>query len=83
MTIGWPCEHSSSVGTSAGLLAPYIMGSVIENARTPVEGYNAGYGICGLVMLVGGIIAMILVRPERDGARLTRADALAPAAAAE
>jgi MFS transporter, ACS family, D-galactonate transporter len=73
----------NAVGTSAGLLAPYIMGSVIENARTPVEGFTVGYGICGLVMLVGGIIAMILVRPERDGARLTRADGLAPAPAAE
>jgi len=71
----------NAIGTSAGILAPYIMGNVIENAATPMEGYNTGYGICGAIMLVGGIIGMLFMRPERDGARLARSGTLQPAAA--
>jgi ACS family D-galactonate transporter-like MFS transporter len=71
----------NAVGTSAGILAPYIMGNIIERAATPTEGYNTGYEICGLIMLVGGIIGMLFMRPERDGARLARAGTLRPAAA--
>jgi MFS family permease len=61
----------AAVGTSAGLLAPFIMGSVIENAATPLDGFNTGFIICGVVMLVGGAIAMLLIRPERETARWT------------
>lgn len=71
----------NAVGTSAGILAPYIMGNVIERAATPTEGYNEGYVICGAIMLVGGIIGMLFMHPEKDGARLARAGALRPAAA--
>ncbi len=44
----------TAVSTSAGLLAPYIMGSVIEAASTPLDGFNLGFAICGVIMLVGG-----------------------------
>jgi MFS family permease len=71
----------NAVGTSAGILAPYVMGNIIEKAATPMAGYNAGYAICGAIMLVGGVIGMIFMRPERDGARLGRGATLAPAAA--
>jgi MFS transporter, ACS family, D-galactonate transporter len=59
----------NAVGTSAGLLAPYIMGSVIERAATPLDGFNTGYVICGIIMLIGGIIGMALMHPEREAAR--------------
>jgi ACS family D-galactonate transporter-like MFS transporter len=56
----------TAVGNSAGLLAPYVMGSLIENAATPLDGFNTGFTICGVIMLVGGTIGMALMRPERD-----------------
>ena len=59
----------NAVGTSAGLLAPYIMGSVVETAATPLDGFNTGYVICGIIMLIGGIIGMALMHPERDATR--------------
>jgi MFS transporter, ACS family, D-galactonate transporter len=71
----------NAFGTSAGIIAPYVMGNVIERAATPIEGYNTGFVICGLIMLVGGAIGMIFMRPERDGARLTRAGMPYPAPA--
>jgi len=61
----------TAVSTSAGLLAPYVMGSVIEMAATPLDGFNTGFMICGVVMLAGGAIGMALVRPEREARRWT------------
>jgi hypothetical protein len=56
----------TAVSTSAGLLAPYVMGSVVESAATPLDGFNTGFMICGVIMLVGGAIGMALMRPERE-----------------
>ena len=67
---------STAVSTSAGLLAPYVMGSVIESASTPLAGFNLGFAICGLVMLAGGAIGMALMDPEREAERLAGRDLL-------
>ena len=41
----------TAISTSAGLLAPYVMGSVVERAATPLGGFNTGFMICGFIML--------------------------------
>lgn len=72
----------TALATSAGLLAPFVMGSVIETAATPLDGFNTGFVICGVLMLAGGIIGMALIRPEREAARrllAAPAPALGPA----
>ncbi len=60
---------NSAVGTAAGVVAPYTMGSVIESAASAAEGYSNGFVICGVVTLVGGLIGLVFLRPERDRAR--------------
>jgi MFS transporter, ACS family, D-galactonate transporter len=45
------------------------MGSVVETAATPLAGFNTGFMICGIIMLVGGLIGMALIRPERETSR--------------
>jgi MFS transporter, ACS family, D-galactonate transporter len=62
----------AAVASSAGLLAPYIMGRVIESAATPLDGFNSGFFMCGVILLVGGAIAMALINPEREAKRRTR-----------
>jgi ACS family D-galactonate transporter-like MFS transporter len=72
----------TAVSTLAGLLAPFVMGNVIETAATPLAGFNTGFIICGIIMLIGGLIGMALIRPERDavrGAKLLPAPAVGPA----
>ena len=69
----------TAIATSAGLLAPYVMGSVVETAATPLAGFNTGFMICGVIMLVGGLIGMALIRPERDALRRTNPIAVAAA----
>jgi MFS transporter, ACS family, D-galactonate transporter len=59
----------TAISTSAGLLAPYVMGSVVERATTPLAGFNTGFTICGIIMLAGGVIGMALIRPERERGR--------------
>jgi MFS family permease len=60
---------NSAVGTSAGILAPYLMGSVIEGAASVAEGYSLGFSVCGVVTLVGGIIGLLFLRPDAQRAR--------------
>jgi ACS family D-galactonate transporter-like MFS transporter len=59
----------TAITTSGGLLAPYVMGSLIENAATPLQGFDTGFIICGVIMLIGGTIGMALIRPEREATR--------------
>jgi ACS family D-galactonate transporter-like MFS transporter len=61
---------SSSIVTLAGVIAPFAMGAVIQHASTPVAGYERGYVILGGLLLVGGIIGLLFIRPEADRARL-------------
>lgn len=59
----------TAVGTLAGLLAPFVTGSAVENAATALDGFNTGFIICGVVMLVSGVIGMALIRPGRETMR--------------
>jgi MFS transporter, ACS family, D-galactonate transporter len=59
----------TAVASSAGLLAPYVMGSVIESAATPLDGFHTGFFMCGVILLVGGVVAMVFVNPERETTR--------------
>ena len=59
----------TAVGTSAGLLSPYVTGRVVETAATLLDGFNTGFMICGVIMLTGGLIGMALIRPEHDAMR--------------
>lgn len=59
----------TAISTSAGLVAPYIMGSLVESATTPLDGFNAGFMLCGAIMVACGGIGVALINPERDTLR--------------
>jgi MFS family permease len=42
----------TAVATSAGLLAPYVMGRIIERGTPPSEGLHRGFLICGVISLI-------------------------------
>jgi MFS family permease len=74
---------TTSLVTLAGVMAPLIMGSIIQYAATPMAGYEKGYVILGIMLLAGGTIGLLFIRPEADRKRLAaRATALPAAAAA-
>ena len=57
---------NSAIGTSAGIVAPYIMGSAVESAVSVADGYHHGFFVCGIVALVGGLIAIAFLKPRTE-----------------
>ncbi|MFW0793246.1 MFS transporter [Gordonia sp. CPCC 205515] len=58
----------------AGVLAPSIAGVLIDRAGTdPSSGYTATFALTGVIVIIGGLLALTLIRPERDVAKLIAA----------
>lgn len=55
----------------SGIAAPYIAGLLVgEAGNVPVSGYRTVFVMSGIILLVGGLLAVLLIHPERDAARL-------------
>ena len=63
---------TTSFVTLAGVIAPYAMGTTVEHAATVAAGYERGYVVLGILMIVGGLIGLLFIRPEADRKRLAR-----------
>ncbi|MYR07738.1 MFS transporter [Gordonia sp. SID5947] len=58
----------------AGVIAPYVAGVLVDRAGDdPTSGYTATFALTGVIAIVGGLLAITLVSPERDAALLTAA----------
>jgi MFS family permease len=69
---------TTSVVTLAGVVAPLAMGAVVQNAATPMAGYERGYFILGWLLVAGGLIGVLFIRPEADRKRLAARTVGAP-----
>lgn len=58
--------------TLAGIIAPWVMGSVLQHATSLLHGYVVGYAINGAVLIVSGIAGLVLLWPNTERARLLR-----------
>jgi MFS transporter, ACS family, D-galactonate transporter len=63
---------TNSIWTTAGVIAPYVMGRVIEGGATAAQGYEHGFVVCGVISSVGGILGLIFLRPETELKKLGR-----------
>lgn len=61
-----------AVYSLAGVIAPYVNGSMIEAAATPLAGYQAGFLVCAGMQIAGGILGLLLMWPAADKARILR-----------
>ena len=61
-----------AIYTFAGIVAPAVMGSVIQHSATMLDGYLAGYTINAVVMAVSGLLGLLLLWPNTERARLMR-----------
>jgi len=57
--------------TISGILAPTVMGSVIQHAATPMAGYMSGFTINAAIMVGSGVLGLLLLWPNTERARLT------------
>jgi len=60
-----------AIYTLAGILAPVVMGSVIQNAQSFVDGYMTGYTINAVIQAVAGLLGLLLLWPNTERVRLT------------
>ncbi|NEV75796.1 MFS transporter [Rhodopseudomonas sp. BR0C11] len=58
--------------TLAGIIAPWVMGSVLQHASSLLHGYVVGYAINGAVLIVSGVAGLVLLWPNTERARLLR-----------
>jgi MFS family permease len=59
-----------AIFTLAGIMAPFVMGSVIQNAATPMEGYLNGFTINAVILIASGLLGLLLLWPNTERARL-------------
>jgi MFS family permease len=59
-----------AIFTLAGIVAPYVMGKVIQNAATPMEGYLSGFTINAVILIASGLLGLLLLWPNTERARL-------------
>jgi MFS family permease len=57
--------------TLAGIIAPNVMGRVIQHAATPVDGYFTGFTINAVIMVMSGVLGLLLLWPDTERTRLT------------
>ena len=59
-----------AIYTLAGILAPVVMGSVIQRAAVPLEGYMTGFTINAIILIASGLLGLLLLWPNTERARL-------------
>ncbi|MFB9266331.1 MFS transporter [Bradyrhizobium erythrophlei] len=57
--------------TLAGVLAPTVMGSVIQRAGDTLAGYMTGFTINAVILVVSGLLGLALLWPNTERVRLT------------
>lgn len=61
--------------TLSGIIAPSVMGSVIQRAGNMFDGYMTGFTINAVIMVGSGLFGLALLWPNTERARLTGATA--------
>jgi MFS family permease len=57
--------------TLSGIVAPLVMGSVIQRAGNMLDGYMTGFTINAAIMVGSGLLGLLLLWPNTEKARLT------------
>ena len=60
----------SAIYTLAGIMAPSVMGSVLQHAAAPLDGYITGFTINAVIMIASGLLGLLLLWPNTERARL-------------
>jgi MFS family permease len=61
-----------AIYTLAGILAPSVMGNMIQRASGSLDGYMAGFTVNAVILIVSGLLGLLLLWPDAERARLAR-----------
>jgi MFS family permease len=61
-----------AIYTLAGIIAPFVMGNIIQGSANMLDGYMKGFTINACVMIASGIAGLLLLWPNTERARLMR-----------
>src|SRR5262249_33525582 len=64
--------------TLAGIIAPFVMGNVIQHAAGMLDGYLVGFTINAAIMAGSGVLGLALLWPNTERARLLGEQAAHP-----
>jgi MFS family permease len=59
-----------AIYTLAGIIAPSVMGSVIQHSAAMLDGYMTGFTINAVVLVASGLLGLLLLWPNTERARL-------------
>ncbi|KAB2347049.1 MFS transporter [Actinomadura rudentiformis] len=57
---------SYAIAATSSILAPYVSGRLIDSAASEAAGFDHAFDLSGWLLLAGGLIAFLTVRPDRD-----------------
>ena len=66
-----------AVYSLAGILAPSVMGRVVQGAANIADGYMLGFTINAVILVISGLLGLLLLWPNTERARLTAHQATA------
>jgi MFS family permease len=67
-----------AIYTLAGIMAPQVMGSVIQGAAVPLDGYMTGFTINAVILVTSGLLGLLLLWPNTERARLLGGEVTQP-----
>jgi hydrogenase/urease accessory protein HupE len=67
-----------AIYTLAGIIAPTVMGSVIQRAAVLLDGYMTGFTINAVILVTSGLLGLLLLQPNTERARLMGEEATQP-----
>lgn len=59
-----------AVVSIASIIAPVLSGAIVDAAGDRATGFGIVFDLAGVLAVLGGLVAMVTVRPDRDAARL-------------
>lgn len=60
----------NAIAGTAGIIAPFITGALIEDAVSQATGFTIAFALCGLVVAIANLLGLALIRPDREAERL-------------
>lgn len=54
-----------AISSLGGIVGPYATGKIVQNAATPLAGFHSAFQVCGLFLIIFGLIVLIGVRPKK------------------